>query len=141
MRKEVSWHPQMVVIFTLLAIVLCPVSLGAQAAEPTKGNPEGSSSEKGVYGDLRTGRGLSLEQVAALEEKLVSDPNDITSRTQLLGYYGGRRSLRDDSAKATKRRHVLWLIRNAADSEVLGHPQARIDHILDSEGYLEAKKV
>lgn len=140
MRKEMFLVPQMVSMVTLLSIVLCPVSLGAQSIEPPKGTPEGSSSKKSVSGDLRTGRGLNLEQVAALEEKLVSDPNDIKSRMQLLGYYGPPRSLSDDSAKAEKRRHVLWLIRNAAESEVLGHPEARINHILDPEGYSEVKK-
>ena len=140
MRKERFLALQTVSMVTILAIVLCPVGLGAPSVETPGGNPEGSSSEKSVYEDLKTGRGLSSEQVASLEEKLVSDPNDMTSRTQLLGYYWGRRVLRDDSAKFEKRRHVLWLIRNSAESEVLEHPQARIDHILDSEGYSEAKK-
>jgi len=140
MRKDISWRSQMMSRLTLLAIVLCSVGLGAQSAEPPKGNPEGPSSEKSVYDDLRTGRELTSEQVESLEEKLVSNPNDVTSRTQLLGYYGGSRALLDDSAKAAKRRHVLWLIRNAADSEVLGHPEAGIDRILDREGYSQAKK-
>ena len=140
MRKELCLVPHKVSMVTLLAIVLCPVSLGAQSVEPPKGNPEGSSSEKNVYDDLRTGRGLNSEQVASLEENLLIDPNDMTSRMQLLGYYGPPRSLSDDPAKAAKRRHVLWFTRNAADSEVLGHPEARIDHIFDSEGYSEAKK-
>ena len=140
MRKEMFLAPQSGSMVTILAIVLFSVGLGAQSVEPTKENPEGSSSDKSVYDVLETGRGLSSEQVASLEEQLVSDPNDVTSRTQLLGYYWGRQLLRDDSAKFKKRRHVLWLIRNSAESEVLEHPQAGIDHILDSEGYSEAKK-
>ena len=140
MRKAMFLAPQTVSMVTILAIVLCPVGLGAQSVEPPKGNPEGSSSEKGVYDDLETGRGLTSEQVASLEEKLVSDPSDVTSRTQLLGYYWDRPLLGDDSAKVAKRQHVLWLIRNSEESEVLEHPQAEIDHILDPEGYSEAKK-
>lgn len=44
----------------------------------------------------------------------------------------GVRALSDDSAKAAKLQHVLWFIRNAADSEVLGRPQARIQRLRTS---------
>ncbi|MCY3778311.1 MAG: RNA polymerase subunit sigma-24 [Candidatus Aminicenantes bacterium] len=127
-------------LVTILAVVLGPVGLGAQSTESPKGNPEVSSGEKWVYFDLKTGRELSSEQVASLEEKLAIDPNDVTSRTMLLGYYDGIRSIHDDSAKVAIRRHVLWLIRNSPESEVLVHPEAGIDHIRDPEGYSQARK-
>ncbi len=128
--------PLMVNMVTILVIVLCPVGFGAQSIE----SPEGPSDEKWVYFDLKTGRELSSEQVASLEEKLTFDPNDVTTRTLLLGYYDGMRSIHDDSAKVAIRRHVLWLIRNSPESEVLAHPEASVDHIRDPEGFAQAKK-
>ncbi len=127
MRQEKCSASQRVCMVPILAIVLCQLGVGAPAG-------------KSVYDDLRRGRSLTSEEAVALEEKLEKDLHDVTSRTQLLGYYGGSRSFRDESAKAVKRKHVLWFIRNAPGSEVLGKPEARIDHILDSEGYAEAKK-
>ena len=140
MRKEVFLASLIVFLVTILAIVLGPMGLGAQSTEQPKGNPEGSSEEKWVYFDLKAGRELSSEQIVSLEEKLAFDPNDVTSRTMLLGYYDGIRSIHDDSAKTAIRRHVLWLIRNSPESEVLVHPEASIDHIRDPEGYSQAKK-
>ena len=86
------------------------------------------------------GRNLTPEQVASLEEKLATDPDDAATRTQLLGYYGGRRSIRDQSAKESKRQHVLWFIRNSPESEILGMPYSQVNHILDRDGYAETKE-
>ena len=140
MRKEMFLTPQIVSMVTILAMVLCPVGLSAQSVELPKESPEGSSSEKSVRDAVLAGRNLTPEQVASLEEKLATDPDDAATRTQLLGYYGGRRSIRDQSAKKAKREHALWFIRNSPGSEILGMPTSQINHILDPDGYAEAKK-
>lgn len=124
----------------ILVIVLCPVSLAAQTVELPKENPERPSSEKSVRDAIVASRNLSSEQVASLEEKLAQDPSDVAVRTQLLWYYGGPRSFRDQSAKEAKREHALWFIRNSPESEILGMPPSQINHILEPDGYEEAKE-
>ena len=130
----------MVNMVAILVIVFCPVGLGAQSAEPPKGNPEGASSEKSVRDPIVASRNLTPEQVASLEEKLAKDPGDETVRAQLLGYYGGARSFRDQSAKDAKREHALWFIQNSPEAEILGMPPSRLDQILEPDGYAEAKE-
>ena len=122
MHKEVF----LAALITFLAVVLNPVGLGAQSTEAPQGNPpEVSSGEKWVYFDLKAGREISSEQAASLEEKLAIDPNDVTSRTLLLGYYDGIRPVQGDSAKVAIRRHVLWLIRNSAGIGSFGASRGR----------------
>ena len=132
--------PLMVNMVATFVIGLYPVSLAAQSVEPHEERPEGSSSHKSVRDAIVEGWNLTPDQVASLEEKLAMDPSDVAVRTQLLAYYGGSRSFRDQSAKEAKREHALWFIRNSPESEILGTPPSQIDHILDSEGYSEAKR-
>ena len=75
-----------------------------------------------------------------LEEKLAANPKDVISRTRLLGYYWKRLSDDDGSALAARRGHVLWLVRNLPEAEVLGYPEATIDSTADPEGYSEGRK-
>ena len=82
------------------------------------------------------GRGLSAAAAAALEVRLRENPQDLTARAQLVGYYyAGRRA---DPRRHTK--HVLWFIRNMPESTVLGSGPARISPMFDADGYLEAKR-
>ena len=99
----------------IFVIGLYPVSLAAQSAEPSEESPERSSRHKSGYDAIVAGRNLTPEQVASLEAKLAMDPNDVAVRTQLLAYYGGSRSFRDQSAKEAKREHALWFIRNSPE--------------------------
>ena len=132
--------PLMVTMVAILVIGLCPASLAAQSVELPKENPERPSGEKSGRDAVMAGRNLTPEQVASLEEKLATDPDDAATRTQLLGYYGGVRSIRDQSAKESKRQHVLWFIRNSPESEILGMPYSQVNHILDRDGYAETKE-
>lgn len=47
---------------------------------------------------------------------------------------------RDQSAKESKREHVLWFIRNSPESEILGMPLSQMNHILEPDGYEEVKE-
>ncbi|MHC4684000.1 MAG: tetratricopeptide repeat protein [Planctomycetota bacterium] len=86
-----------------------------------------------------SGRRLTAEEVESLEKRIEKNPRDITSRTKLLGYYFGKR-FRNQSAREARRKHVLWLIVNSPESEVLGLPYGTLDAILDREGYSQGKK-
>lgn len=94
----------------------------------------------GVAEDLREmarkGRNLTAEQAAGIELQLARNPQDVSGRARLLGYYF--RQHRSDPAQ--KREHVLWFIRNAPKSNVLEGPEGQITPMLDPEGYAEAKE-
>ena len=96
--------------------------------------------QENARGDLRTGRSLSSDEAALLEEKLTADPEDLTSRTKLLGYYWKRLLEPDGSALAARRRHVVWLVRNSPDAAVLGYPEGTISRKADPDGYSEGRK-
>ena len=59
---------------------------------------------------------MNSDEKASLEKQVAKNPNDIESRTKLLGYYfiNGRQ---DPDARSARRRHVEWLIENAPESE------------------------
>ena len=82
---------------------------------------------------------MSLEDKVSLEEQVAKNPNDVDSRTKLLGYYfiKGRQ---DADAKSNKERHVMWLIQNAPESEVLGLPYGQLNKSLEPKAYDQAKQ-
>jgi len=74
-----------------------------------------------------------------LEARVAQSPEDLESRTKLLGYYF-RKGRQDADAKAAKARHVIWLIHNAPAAEVLGLPYGQLDKILETDAYEQAKQ-
>ncbi len=76
---------------------------------------------------------MTLADKVSLEEEVAKNPEDVESRTKLLGYYfiKGRQ---DADAKSNRGRHIVWLIENAPESEVLGLPYGGLDKILEKEG-------
>lgn len=96
-------------------------------------------SGKEAYDWAMFGGRMSPEEKVSLEEQVAMNPADVESRTKLLGYYfvKGRK---DADAKSAKQGHVLWLIENAPESEVLGLPYAELHKRLEPEGYDGAKK-
>lgn len=91
---------------------------------------------QGPYADLRAGRELSQEAAVALEQRLADDPGDTTARVQLLAYYFSRP--RDSDARKRKIDHILWLVRNRPESEVLSAPYGQINHVLNTDAHSEA---
>jgi tetratricopeptide (TPR) repeat protein len=92
-----------------------------------------------VHSLTMSGRKLMAKEAESLEKQIRQNPLDISSRTKLLGYYFGR-SFRSQSAREAKQKHVLWLIANAPESEVLGMPVGPLDAISGAEGYAQGKK-
>lgn len=87
----------------------------------------------------RLGGKMSAADKESLEEQVAKSPNDVDSRTKLLGYYfiKGRQ---DADAKSNRQRHVVWLIENAPESDVLGLPYSGLNKVLETEGYDRAKQ-
>lgn len=86
-----------------------------------------------------SGSRLTAEEVESLEKQIEKEPNDITSRTILLGYYF-RKQYQNKSACEAKQKHVLWLIQNLPESEVLATPYGQLNAFLDKEAYSQGKK-
>lgn len=70
---------------------------------------------------------ITAVQANALEEKLVTDPNNLTAREQLIRYYF-KASLSSRAADLEQKReqHILWLIEHQPESELAGSPEADI---------------
>ena len=109
----------------LVAAVSAPLLLGS------------ASSAEDLRDDVLKGSELTLEQAAALEQRLAADPQDLSARAQLLGYYFGP-GLRTTADR--HREHVLWFIENLPESEVLEGPEASIFPSMDPDGYIEGKE-
>lgn len=85
-----------------------------------------------------SGQRLTAEEVEALENKIEQNPRDVTSRTILLGYYSAKQ-YQDEPARIAIQRHVLWLILNAPESEVLATSYGQIDPHLNAQAYAQGK--
>ncbi len=81
---------------------------------------------------------LTADHVPALEKALLANPHDRAARAALLEYYylGG---FDPEVTIQARRRHILWLIRNAPEDELAGSPAATIDRaghrLADPEGF------
>ena len=87
----------------------------------------------------KSGRELSAEEAESLEKRIEQNPRDVVSRTKLLDYYF-LKTFQNQSASDAQRKHVLWLILNSPESEVLSIPEGQLDAILDAEAYTQGKK-
>lgn len=114
----------------LIAVNVCLVVVLAAGA---------MSCAADVHVLTRAGSHLDREAIATLEKQLAEDPTDVDSRTKILGYYfiKGRQ---DTEASAARRRHLLWLVTNAPETDVLGTPYGHLHQRLDPEGYETVKE-
>ena len=86
------------------------------------------------------GHDLTSEEAELLEKFLLLDPESITVRTVLLGFYFGKTFDSDMMADAHAR-HVLWLITNRPTAPVLGNPEGSIVELFNEKRYVEARTV
>lgn len=85
------------------------------------------------------GSKLTAKEATALEQRVEQNPSDIGARTQLLGYYSVKKYL-NPTAREANQKHVLWLIENAPESEILGNPYGQLNAILNPVAYRQGKK-
>lgn len=97
-----------------------------------------SCEAKDAYSIVKEGEAFSAEQVVEFEKKLETAPDNERLRTQLLGYYSGRQYT-DVSAKEARPKHVLWLIENKPEAEVLSLPYGSLDSFMTPEAYQQGK--
>jgi len=84
------------------------------------------------------GMAADAAEAARLESLLVTNPDDVETRTRLLGYYFQRSYLEADSRRR-KIAHCLWLIRHRPESDIAGTPFCRVERFIDAAGYRKAK--
>ena len=82
---------------------------------------------------------MTLEEAEALEKRLAADAHDLKARTQLVIYHH-RNTYTDPNSRAAHSGHVLWLIRNAPQAEILGTPPGQIDPHSDANSYIAGKE-
>ncbi len=83
---------------------------------------------------------ITAEQAGKLEDRVKQNPKDIASRTKLLGFYF-MKQFQDPSAEKTRQTHILWLIHNVPQSEVLSTPFGHLNLITEREAYLNGKRM
>jgi tetratricopeptide (TPR) repeat protein len=106
--------------------------LETESSEPS--TEQGTSPANTQLARLaRQAYGMSADQASRLEESLIHDPNDLTARAQLLGYYfAASPRLNPETAHEARVRHILWLVQNQPESELAGMSEATIDPVGDS---------
>ena len=113
---------------------LCLVFLACAGQElPTSGE----DADAQMMSDLD----LTPWEATLLEMKLKLDPHDVVARSMLLEYYfyRGPKKLPSRTEIEAQSKHILWLIRNRPEAEVLARPGGTIDYALDPKGYSEGK--
>jgi tetratricopeptide (TPR) repeat protein len=86
------------------------------------------------------GSQLTSEEAEKLEDTLKVNPDDLSSRTQLLGYYFCKQ-FESDAARTAHQKHVLWVIEHCPDAMVAGQPEACLNPRLDGDAYHKAKEL
>lgn len=92
------------------------------------------------YQDAMAGGRMNAAQAAKLETALEAKPDDLSSRTKLLGYYFTK-GRGPGEALNNRRKHVLWVIKNQPGADLAALPYCGMDGVFDPEGYVEAKKL
>ena len=117
---------------------LLPLCLVFLACAGPKLPTSGEDADARIMSDLD----LTPWEATLLEMKLKLDPHDVVARSMLLEYYfyRGPKKLPSRTEIEAQSKHILWLIRNRPEAEVLARPGGTIDYALDPKGYSEGKK-
>src|ERR1039458_7799124 len=90
--------------------------------------------------EAMSGQNLNTNEVIDLETAVAKNPDNLSARTKLLGYYF-MRQYSSQEAKEADEKHVLWIIKNHPEAAVAGLPYCCLDPILDEASYNEAKQL
>jgi Flp pilus assembly protein TadD len=100
-------------------------------AQPSQANPQMEAA---------AGQRLTTNEVSKLETVVAKNPDDLSARTQLLGYYFTRQ-YSSQEVKEAHQKHVLWIIKNKPEATIASLPYIFLDPILDGACYNEAKQL
>ncbi|MEM7164590.1 MAG: RNA polymerase subunit sigma-24 [Planctomycetota bacterium] len=123
---------------SLIALGCQPSATPGQQSAPTRSSREFLADETAAVLDANSAGRLSSDAIKALEAEVAKNPADIGARTKILGYYFANRGSK--STRRESREHVLWLIRNAPGTPILGTPYGEIDYYLYPKLFAAGKK-
>jgi tetratricopeptide (TPR) repeat protein len=117
-------------LFAILLLACVPVA--AQIATPEQLVEQGS--------------GMSRDAAQAAERALESNPGEVSARAKLIGYYFYQwMSVGGETARAARRRHILWIIKNMPESSLAGAYEIIIEprgnQLADEEGFEKAREL
>ena len=110
------------------------------APNGAKTHPKLDGEEADPIEDALAGQKLDAKAIRNLEVRLSAQPNDLSARTKLLGYYFGPRR-RSIKASAAQKRHVLWIINNRPAAMIAGLPYCTLNPQANKDGYRAAREL
>lgn len=119
-----------IIVTVLLFIALSCALLGRQLKAAEQG--------RDTYRLAIKGRELSIKEAQQLEEKLQKNPDDLSARTMLLGYYA-LKAFESKEARTKRQKHILWIIQNHPGAQIAGLPESSLNPVLDEQVYYKAK--
>ena len=130
--------------FLVAILVAMVVPAGSVYGQEEKSDP----GEQTAIQLVREGKSLSQEDAAKLEKSLKTQPDDLSARARLLGYYFASNTSKVwgiPGTKGSRRRHILWVIENHPEAEIAGLSAATLDpsghSMADKKGYEQAKEL
>ena len=88
--------------------------------------------------DALAGTKLTAAQILELESKSKKDPEDLSLRNQLLGYYSHAQFVSKEARQA-RQKHILWLIEHHPSAAIFTGGFGIMNRTLDGSVYEEAK--
>jgi hypothetical protein len=88
--------------------------------------------------EAMAGQRLNAAEVMALEAAVAKQPDDLSPRTKLLGYYF-MRQYSSPEAKAARRPHIFWIIKNQPAAMIASLPYCNLDPDIDNDAYAQGK--
>lgn len=83
---------------------------------------------------------LSAHQASDLETIVAKNPDNLSARAELLGYYFMRHYLSKEAREA-REKHIFWIIKNHPEAAIAGLPYSTINATLEGDAYQQAKQL
>jgi hypothetical protein len=119
-------------LMALIALVALPMGCNKSPA------PFANTTNGDAMMDAVRGGKLTADEIRELETKVAGNPEDISSRNQLLGSYMTAQS-KSKEAREARQKHILWLIEHHPEAGILKSPYGGLNKILDGSAYEQAK--
>ena len=125
----------------LVAMLLALLFVAAPLhAEPDNTPPKKSAPKITVQAEAASGAMLNPRELSDLEEVVAKNPEDLSGRAKLMGYYVLSRPTMPH-AKENRRKHIFWIIKNHPEAEIAGTPFCLLNPLFDYGGYQEGKQL
>ena len=110
------------------------VTLAALLAASCAGGPDATQTTED---ELTQYWMLAPEEAASLEERLAENPDDVSARARLIQHYDSAQ-WEDEDTQERYAHHVLWLIENDPEADILAQPDCHLDASLHADAFATA---